>query len=881
MGETSRDDSAKRQDLTCNDCATARFRKTKIELLNPYSIEKNELFGYFTKVTQTYVLEGSMRLFTNYISGDMLETASFFLNKSLALRMMIIGIPLISLSLLLVFFLTCNEIETIVTNAIARNEQMHAESLAQTFEQLLLEASNHLRVLAAGDSSKKAMLTRLNFRKQNGMFPYREIAYASSYSDDRYVLVNLPEGITELPQNIFNNTPNSPFETLETSDLKPDMVKISAPLEVSYKMIPGGNKWNTATFHVVRLSTPVFDENGTPKGVLILSMDLKIFRDFLSKKSNITTSLDENTIPQQIHSFFFDYYGWILFQSEDLSEDELKNAPLSSEAIRSGLKGDNGRRGYGDAFRPASSYSVYQEMIEQVQSGHSGHRYLPRGDEGWSTGQMHAECVSFAPIKFVTSATASPEIVGGIAFLDTSFLSSRTYGHILTVFTFCFLLALLLLMFSLWWVGRGTSRRLRQISEQLHKRNEAESTESLNLPQLPLELENIRKNVDVLLLRLHRAKSEYATDLARSHARKLNEPVENLPSIRDIEQQLLVGTSSSMEKLRSQIEKISQISADVLVVGETGTGKELVSQALHYASDRRDGPFISINCGALDENLLMDTLFGHVKGAFTEAKQQRKGAFIAAEGGTLLLDEIGNAAPKVQQALLRALSIRSIRPLGSDHDTPFNARIIAATNADLRSDGKDGNFRDDLYFRLAVISIHTPPLRERKDDIPALVVHFMAQALQQEKKGRLEKLPTISRGAMEKLMAYNWPGNVRELKNVITRAIAFCQDNILQADDILLDDQKEQGEDLIQNVTAPVRINIKDFLPQLNARQQSILPSILEKGHITRQEYQKLAPDPISMRTAQYDLQQMVHLGILQRKGRGPSMSYLVVQQAR
>ncbi|MCR5813038.1 MAG: sigma 54-interacting transcriptional regulator [Desulfovibrio sp.] len=820
-----------------------------------------------------------MRLFTNIISGDMLETASFFLNKSLVLRMMIIGIPLISLSLFLVFFLTCNEIESIVTTAIARNEQMHAESLAQTFEQLLLEAGNHLRVLAAGAIDKKTMITRLNFRKQNDMFPYREIAYASSRSDDRYVLVNIAEGIKELPLNIINNTPNSPFETLETSDIKPDTVKISMPLEVSYKMIPGDNKWNTLTFQVIRLSAPVFDEHGTPDGVLILSLDLKIFRDYLSKESTLGPSLGKVANSQRIRSFFFDYYGWILFQSEEYDEEKLKNTPLSSDNIRSGLKGDNGRRGYGDAFRPAPSYTVYQEMIEQIQNDHSGHANLPRGEEGWSTGQTHAECISYAPIKFVSSAASAPEVIGGVAILDTSFLSSRTFRHILTVFTCFFVLALILLSASLWWVGRGTSRRLNQLNEQLHKRNEAESTELLSMPQLPVELENIRKNVDNLLLRLRRAKSENASQLARSHARKLNEPVENLPSLHDIEKQLLVGTSSCMETLRAQIEKISQISADVLIVGETGTGKELVSQALHSASDRHDKPFISINCGALDENLLMDTLFGHVKGAFTEAKQQRKGAFIAAEGGTLMLDEIGNAAPKVQQALLRALSIRSIRPLGSDQDIPFNARIIAATNADLRNDGKEGNFRTDLYFRLAVISIHTPSLRERKEDIPALVVHFMAQAMQQEGKGLPTSLPSISHGAMEKLMNYHWPGNVRELKNVVTRAMAFCQNDILQADDILLDDHSDsQNEAVLQNAAKPVRFNIQEFLPQLNARQQAILPTILEKGHITRQEYQKLIPETMSMRTAQYDLQQLVHLGILVRKGRGPSMSYLVAQ---
>lgn len=160
--------------------------------------------------------------------------------------------------------------------------------------------------------------------------------------------------------------------------------------------------------------------------------------------------------------------------------------------------------------------------------------------------------------------------------------------------------------------------------------------------------------------------------------------MEDLPDPADLPVRGLVGTSLPMQTLYGQIQKASQVLADVLIVGETGTGKELVSESIHRLSDRADGPFITINCGALDEALLMDTLFGHVKGAFTEAKQARKGAFLAAEGGTLMLDEVGNAAPKVQQALLRALSTRRIRPLGADHDVPFDTRIIAATNAELR-----------------------------------------------------------------------------------------------------------------------------------------------------------------------------------------------------
>ena len=286
----------------------------------------------------------------------------------------------------------------------------------------------------------------------------------------------------------------------------------------------------------------------------------------------------------------------------------------------------------------------------------------------------------------------------------------------------------------------------------------------------------------------------------------------DLPHPEDLPVNGLIGTSSAMLTLCDNVRKASQVMADVLVVGETGTGKELVSEAIHRLSARGTGPFITINCGALDENLLMDTLFGHVKGAFTEARAPRKGAFLTAQGGTLMLDEVGNAAPKVQQALLRALSTRRIRPLGSDEDVPFDTRIIAATNASLIDDSQRGSFREDLYYRLAVITINTPPLRDRKSDIPSLTVYFLSEALKAKARLKAESgtaaatppstMPQISKGAMDKLMDYDWPGNVRELKNTLTRALAFCEGGILFAEDIQLGHAIQGSAEAIQNENA-------------------------------------------------------------------------------
>jgi two-component system, NtrC family, response regulator HydG len=275
----------------------------------------------------------------------------------------------------------------------------------------------------------------------------------------------------------------------------------------------------------------------------------------------------------------------------------------------------------------------------------------------------------------------------------------------------------------------------------------------------------------------------------------------------------------------------------------------------------------------------------------------RKGAFIAASGGTLHLDEIGNASPKVQQALLRALSVRRIRPLGSDHDVAFDARIIAATNVDLLQLAATGEFREDLYYRLAVITINTPSLRERKEDIPVLIHYFL------EENRTLSGLDPvgISRGALEKLLSHDWPGNIRELKNCITRSLAFAESDLLLAEHILFDERTGEGE--IERAMQPESSRLAGPLPpaiitptspppngngaglhnfagqvELNPRQRKAWPVIARNGVITRSEYQAAVGDLISVRTAQYDLHDFVAKGLLKKTGRGPSSRYLIAQ---
>ena len=233
----------------------------------------------------------------------------------------------------------------------------------------------------------------------------------------------------------------------------------------------------------------------------------------------------------------------------------------------------------------------------------------------------------------------------------------------------------------------------------------------------------------------------------------------------------LVGRSKVMRDLFHLLEIVAGTSSTVLIAGETGTGKELAARAIHHSSARRANRFVAINCSAIPETLLEAELFGHVRGAFTGAVGTRQGRFEQAHKGTLFLDEVATMSPALQAKLLRVLQEREFERVGDSHTTKVDVRVIAATHSDLGRMVSEGSFREDLYYRLNVIPIKLPPLRERRDDIPLLVQHFL-QKLSNE-PGRTPA--TVSQEAMRRLMAYNWPGNVRQLENVIERAVAFSQ----------------------------------------------------------------------------------------------------------
>jgi DNA-binding NtrC family response regulator len=237
----------------------------------------------------------------------------------------------------------------------------------------------------------------------------------------------------------------------------------------------------------------------------------------------------------------------------------------------------------------------------------------------------------------------------------------------------------------------------------------------------------------------------------------------------------IIGTSEALKNVFRLVEKVADTNASVLIEGESGTGKELIARAIHYKSRRAARPFLAVNCGALPESLLESELFGHTKGSFTGATTDKKGLFRAGDGGTILLDEIGEMPQSLQVKLLRALQEREVTPIGSSVPVKFDARIIAATNKNLEKEVAQNHFREDLFYRLNVIEINLPPLRERREDIPLLAKHFITEIAKIQ--NTTEK--TITREAMSALINHNWHGNVRELQNALERAFILSNDEIL------------------------------------------------------------------------------------------------------
>lgn len=302
----------------------------------------------------------------------------------------------------------------------------------------------------------------------------------------------------------------------------------------------------------------------------------------------------------------------------------------------------------------------------------------------------------------------------------------------------------------------------------------------------------------------------------------------------------LIGVSPHMKELRERVQQLASSDVSVLVLGESGTGKELVARALHRAGPRASAAFEAIQCGALPDTLLESELFGHTKGAFTDATKDRPGLLVRADGGTVFLDEIGDMPPAMQIKILRFLQEREVRPLGGEGAKRVDVRVVAATHKDLRREVEEGRFREDLYYRLAVVPVRTPPLRERKEDIPLLIDAFVGRVSARTGGARRR----FSTEATQYLSTREWPGNVRELENAVERALAVCNEDPLPLAALVEGESTKVGEVLTWSYRDAKRLCLdrfeKDFLPQLLKRAGGNVSQAAEIAGMDRKNLQEL-----------------------------------------
>lgn len=808
-------------------------------------------------------------------------------NTGLRGRLLLSLLPTIMIIILIVGAASYKVSRDYIRVALGRTVAMQNLAIVHDIESFMNNCATDLRFFASCKIDKNELGQNFKNKISAGGIKYYALAYIP-ISGKPQIFIAQNGKVSALKGKTINKINPSPLLDLKLADsLKKGEVRPSYIRQVTY---PLGNRQNMLVKdNIIRFYTKVLDAKDKLKGIMFLSVKAENMRNILTLYDSKESPLWSFPRSHEIrYSYFVDPQGWILFQS---TPKEAGTRELTTFLARQGYRGTLGKAEHNSAFRPGDLHADYWERIEKIKDGEKGLEFI-FNESGQQSSAIPT--LAYAPVCFSPVPGGKKEIYGGIIYTDRSILPKVAGYDFMNILLVVSGIAIAATILAVIFFGRTLTRPIREFAEAMSSQTSLDQLKEVNLPYKDHDLQVLQKAFNRIIKHVN---SQYIQiqakdqELVAINSQERAELHEEMMALKDLEVTVIpeiLGYGERIDKLKTEILKASGVDVDVLIYGETGTGKQLVAEAVHNNSARRENPFISINCGALDENLLLDALFGHVKGAFSEAKTDRKGAFLEAHGGTLFLDEIQSASLKVQQSLLRAIASRRIKPLGNDSEVSFDIRIIVATNADLPTLIKEKQFREDLYYRLKVLMIQTPALRKHPENIPLLSLYYMKQAESLADK----KDMTFSRGAISKLTAYKWPGNVRELVNSVTRAVIMAGGKIIQSGEIRI--EEETDPDMKRIPASSTEIPIENATPNqekeetklpdmvtenlpLNKRQSKAWKSIRNMNTVSRNEYQKIVGSRLPSRTAIYDLQVLVKAGLLRKTGRGPSTRYIVV----
>lgn len=824
------------------------------------------------------------------------------LEMDLRARMLATFIPVVVTTLLVTGYLTYQIAIGFLKTPLENEGRIHLASLIREVEQFLEECRKDLLIITQ-EQPDPANLSRYlaKIRSVRGL-DYRMLAFISLTNDDHAIFIARGDAMERIPANMAGEIkPNlfTIYDDIKGLEVGETWISKIRRMEYPFPIVENPNL-KLVSSGILFANTCV-SPDGRALGYLVLSVEIQnlkeVFSEYHVRDSKIPPLPPEGVDTR--YSYFFDTTGWILFDSGNAADP---NSVPSTDLARYGYGGILGSPENPAGFKPDLSFESFWAMIRQVREGRYGATKTANLEIQSPTFKEHF--CSYGPVLFRPSVGKPPVVYGGVAFVDRSRLTQAVVYKQMNVMLFISLGAILLLCLVILSLAHYITRPLVALTRAVNSMQQSGRLEHLEIPRASHEIKLLKDSMNAMITKIREQFDLIALSerLREETALRVTAEIENEdgPAPADssrIQISGIIGNSKRVEGLRAEILKAAKVDADVLIIGETGTGKQLTAEAIHQYGRRFQNPLVCINCGELDENLLLDSLFGHVKGAFTEAKGERKGAFLEASGGILFLDEIQTASSSVQQALLRAISQRIVRPLGSDKDMEVDVRVIAASNRDLGELVTKGRFRQDLYFRLKVITIYTPPLREIKEDIPLLVRHYFDLAKKQSHKEKLR----MSKGTLERLKNYEWPGNVRELTNCLTRAVVMAEGRIIQVEDVLLEtggvstttqpaklfpDRPPISEPGHQASHDPLFLVAEKDLAAppafaLHERQKKAYTLIVQKGSISRLEYQWAVGGNIPSRTAIYDLKSMVKKGLIEKTGSGPSTRYVLAESHR